>query len=111
MGAGGAKKKAVRVETHLERWVKALGELLKEEQRKYREKKKRVEKDRAAGLGKIRLSKSDFFRSLTTNLRVLRELDAEKRMFRVAAGEDVDSDEDDEYVLQKAPRAKKRRTA
>jgi hypothetical protein len=54
---------------------------------------------------------SDFFRSLTTNLRTLRELDAEKRMFRVAAGEDMNSDdEDDEYVQQKAPRPKKRRT-
>ncbi|KAJ6559193.1 hypothetical protein DFH09DRAFT_1083787 [Mycena vulgaris] len=113
MGGGGVKKKTVRVETHLERWVKALGELLKEEQRKYREKKKRVEKERAAGPGgKMRISKSDFFRSLTTNLRILRELDAEKRMFRVAAGEDIDSDaEDDEYVQQKAPRAKRRRTA
>ncbi|KAJ7459859.1 hypothetical protein FB451DRAFT_1271766 [Mycena latifolia] len=111
---GAAKKKTVKVESHLERWIKALGELQKEEQRKYREKKKLVEKDnKAAGPGgKIRVSKSDFFRSLTTNLRILRELDAQKRMFRVAAGEEVESDdEDDEYVLQKAPRAKKRRTA
>ncbi|KAJ7134623.1 hypothetical protein C8R44DRAFT_697289 [Mycena epipterygia] len=110
---GGARKKAVKVETHLERWIKALGELLKEEQRKYREKKKRVEKDKAAELGpgaKIRVSKSDFFRSLTSNMRILRELDTEKRMSRVA-GEPVDSDaEDDEYVQQKAPRAKKRKT-
>ncbi|KAJ6584983.1 hypothetical protein B0H19DRAFT_1107570 [Mycena capillaripes] len=113
---GGAKKKVTkveRVETHLEAWIKALEELLKEEQRKYREKKKRLEKEKAAGSGeKIRVSKNDFLRSLTTNLRGLRELNAQKRMFRVAAGEEVDSDgEDDEYVVQKAARAKRRKTA
>ncbi|KAJ7109731.1 hypothetical protein C8R43DRAFT_1079587 [Mycena crocata] len=109
---GGAKKKAIKVETSLERWIKALSELLKEEQQKYREKKKRMEKEKAAEPGaKIRMSKSDFFRSLTTNLRCLRELDAEKRMFRAAEGEVQDSDaEDDEYVQQKASRAKRRRT-
>ncbi|KAJ7044120.1 hypothetical protein C8F04DRAFT_1389517 [Mycena alexandri] len=117
MPGGGLKRKVAkveRVETSLEAWTKALGVLLKEEQRKYREKKKRVDKEKAAGSGeKIRLCKSDFFRSLTTNLRALRELDAQKRMFRAAAGDEVpESDgEDDEYVQQKAKRRKTVTTA
>jgi hypothetical protein len=58
-------------------------------------------------------AQSDFFRSLTTNLRTLRELTAEKRMHRVAGEGIVESDEEDEeYVLQrKAPKAKRRKTA
>ncbi|KAF7365217.1 hypothetical protein MVEN_00393300 [Mycena venus] len=139
---GGGKKKLKvegkegkpKVQTDLEAWIQALGELYKEEQRKYREKKKRMEKEKAAAAGnggRIRVSKvwclcvlaeedglahcaqSDFFRSLTTNLRILRELNAEKRMHRVAAGEEfVESDaEDDEYVVQtKAPKAKRLKT-
>ncbi|KAJ6477448.1 hypothetical protein C8R47DRAFT_1140603 [Mycena vitilis] len=120
MGAGAEKKKlakAEKVETHLEMWITALDGLFKEEQRKYREKKKCAEKDYkekpAESGGKLRVAKSDFFRSLTTNLRLLRELNAQKRMFRVGTGDDVvDSDgEDEEYVQQKAARAKRRKTA
>jgi hypothetical protein len=40
---GGQERKKKRVETNLQRWIKHLGELLKEEQRKFKEKKKRVE--------------------------------------------------------------------
>lgn len=57
-------------------------------------------------------AQSDFFRSLTTNLRALRELNAEKRMHRVAGEGIVESDEEDEeYVQRKAPKAKRRKTA
>ncbi|KAJ7095869.1 hypothetical protein B0H15DRAFT_827409 [Mycena belliarum] len=109
---GVPRKKVAKVETSLERWVEALGKLLKEEQHKYREKKKRMEKEsKAAGGVKVRVSKSDFFRSLSGNMRLLRELDVRERMFRIAAGEVTFSDEDDEYVQSKAPRAKRRRTA
>ncbi|KAJ7212114.1 hypothetical protein GGX14DRAFT_447478 [Mycena pura] len=102
--------KVERVETDLEAWIKALGELQKEEQRKYREKK-RSEQEKAAGTAeKIRVAKSDFLRSLTMNLRKLRELEREQRLFRGPGGAEVfESDaEDGEYV--QAPRSKRRKT-
>ncbi|KAJ6508787.1 hypothetical protein C8R45DRAFT_968704 [Mycena sanguinolenta] len=106
------KPKEQRPETDFELWVKALAELHKEEQRKYREKKKRLEKENAAeNGGKIRVPKSEFFRSLTSNLRLLRDLDTQRRMHRIVAGEEVvESDEDEEYVQRKAPKAKRRKT-
>ncbi|KAF8134795.1 hypothetical protein K438DRAFT_1693855 [Mycena galopus ATCC 62051] len=106
------KPKLQRVETDLQAWIKALEGLYKEEQGKYREKKKCMEKEKAAGNGgKIRVPKNDFFRSLTTNLRILRDLDAERRLHHIAAGgEAVESDEEDEYVQTKAPKAKRRKT-
>ncbi|KAJ6613285.1 hypothetical protein B0H10DRAFT_2049012 [Mycena sp. CBHHK59/15] len=112
-GGGGAerRRKMVKVETHLERWIKALGELFKEEQRKYREKKKRVLEKAAEPGVKIRVPKNEFFKSLGMNLRLLRQLDTERRMFRPAAVDEAFSDdEDDEYVQQKASRAKRRKT-
>ncbi|KAJ7288304.1 hypothetical protein C8J57DRAFT_1047482, partial [Mycena rebaudengoi] len=112
MGGAERKKKMIKGESHLERWIKELGELLKEEQRKYREKKKAVEKAAEPGT-KIRVPKNEFFRSLAANLRTLRLLDEEKRKFRSATGDDAyySEDEDEDYVQEKAPRSKKRKTS
>ncbi|KAJ7250871.1 hypothetical protein B0H12DRAFT_1324188 [Mycena haematopus] len=105
------KSKVQRAETNLEAWIKALGELQKEEQRKYREKKKRIEKEKATESEvKRRVPKSDFFRSLTTNLRLLRDFNAECRMHRMASGEEIVESDEDEYVQTKTPKAKRRKT-
>ncbi|KAJ7069787.1 hypothetical protein C8F01DRAFT_1113994 [Mycena amicta] len=121
---GGVKrKKAIKVqekpkpiESNLQMWIRALSELQKDEQRKYREKKKRVEQERTEGtvVGKIRVAKSEFLRSLTTNLRKLRELDEVQSRSR---GEVTNSDADvmdsdgDEYMHNKPPRKKRKTTA
>ncbi|KAK7048365.1 hypothetical protein R3P38DRAFT_2868905 [Favolaschia claudopus] len=121
LGGGKMKAKAdikvaaPKADTDLALWIKALEELNKEEQRKYREKKKRIENERAAvgaNAPKIRVSKSDFFRSLTTNLRSLRELNILDHSRRQATAEqfEVTDDEDEDYVQTKAPKLKRRKT-
>ncbi|KAJ7644135.1 hypothetical protein FB45DRAFT_735982 [Roridomyces roridus] len=105
------KVKAMQTVSPLEEWVKALEEINKDEQRKYREQKKQADRDKGEG-PKARVSKSDFFRSLTSHLRTLRDLEQEERKSRSGSdGQDGESDaEDDEYVCQGACRAKRRRT-
>ncbi|KAF7299024.1 hypothetical protein MIND_00850700 [Mycena indigotica] len=113
------RKRATKVEkerkpheSHLQQWIKALSELLKEEEAKYKEeRKKRLEEGKAAGVvGKIRVAKNDFLRSLNVNLRILRLSDEQERrssgpnpLFDVA-----DSDGDDTEYRQ--PPRKKRKT-
>ncbi|KAF7982917.1 hypothetical protein HWV62_25194 [Athelia sp. TMB] len=101
-----------KVETNLQRWIKELSVLLKEEQRKYKEKRKRVEKA-ADPDTKIRLNKSEFMKTLASNLRSLRKKDLDKR--RELYGPDVEEvdyseGEDDEYQI-KTTRARKRKIA
>ncbi|KDQ62290.1 hypothetical protein JAAARDRAFT_30185 [Jaapia argillacea MUCL 33604] len=103
-----AKKR--KDETTLSRWVKHLSILLKEEQKKYKEKKKRVEKSAPEG-SKVKVPKSEFLRSLSANLRDLRKLDREKR--RSLYGSDVADDDfsegdDDEYQAR-GSRGKRRK--
>jgi len=85
--------------------------LQKEEQKKYKEKKKRMEKCAAPGT-KIRVVKSEFLKSLAQSLRDLRKVDLVKRQQIYGPGvadEDYSEGEDDEYVYKKASRAKRRR--
>ncbi|KAF7314454.1 hypothetical protein MKEN_00918200 [Mycena kentingensis (nom. inval.)] len=110
-------KKTVKVvepvKTDLHQWIEALGELEKEEQRKYKEmRKQRVEQERAAGNDrKIRVPKNDFYRQLTSNLRDLREAERLESRARVPeqAMDVVGSDADDEDYLQTRPPRKKRK--
>jgi hypothetical protein len=102
-----------KVESNLQRWIKELSVLLKEEQRKYKDKKKSV--DKTASLDsktKVRVNKSEFFKSLATNLRDLRKIDQDKR--RALYGPDVaDADfsegDDDEYQFRNTRSGNKRR--
>ncbi|KAF5382555.1 hypothetical protein D9615_002846 [Tricholomella constricta] len=99
------------VESHVQKWITHLGELLKEEQRKFRDKKKKMEMLSEPGT-KARVTKSDFFKSLSSNLRNLRRAEDEKRMSlygpEILQDEFSDDDDDDDY-RQKA-RTKKRKT-
>ncbi|KIJ64454.1 hypothetical protein HYDPIDRAFT_175437 [Hydnomerulius pinastri MD-312] len=106
-----AKKR--KVESNLQRWIKHLSALLVDEQRKHKDKRKRLEK-MAATEGKRRVTKSEFHKSLTIHLRSLRKVDLDKRKQLYgpdAAEEDYsdDDDDDDEYHYQNARAAKRRR--
>jgi hypothetical protein len=105
-----AKKR--KVESNLQRWIKHLSVLLAEEQKKYKEKRKRLEKS-APSDGRRRVAKSEFHKSLMVNLRSLRKLDLDKRkqLYGPDAAEDdyfTEDDGDDEY-RQRTTRANKRR--
>ncbi|TFK52615.1 hypothetical protein OE88DRAFT_1807498 [Heliocybe sulcata] len=89
-----------KVESNLQQWIKHLSAILKEEQKKYKDQKKRLEKTATAPGSKVRLPKNEFHKSLTNNLRDLRKLDREKR--RLLYGSDVPDEDfsdgdDDEY--------------
>ncbi|OSX59849.1 hypothetical protein POSPLADRAFT_1075353 [Postia placenta MAD-698-R-SB12] len=99
-----------RSETNLQRWIKHLTILHKEEQKKYKEKRKLEQAATEPGI-KIRSPKSDFFKALTTNLARLRKADREKR--KALYGPDVASDdysegEEDEYQYR-TTRSKRRK--
>ncbi|KIN93376.1 hypothetical protein M404DRAFT_948149 [Pisolithus tinctorius Marx 270] len=105
-----AKKR--KVESNLQRWIKHLSALLAEEQRKYKEKRRRLEKITPPD-GKLRVNKSEFHKSLTTHLRSLRKVDLDKRKQLYgpdAPEEDYSDDEDDEYRFQKSRANKRRRS-
>ncbi|KIM89376.1 hypothetical protein PILCRDRAFT_813299 [Piloderma croceum F 1598] len=104
-----AKKR--KVESKLQRWIKELSVLLKEEQRKYKEKKKKMEKA-APPDTKVRVAKSEFFKTLASNLRHLRKVDLDQR--RALYGPDVadvdfSSEDDDEYQIRNTRSNKRRR--
>ncbi|KAI6151368.1 hypothetical protein EDD17DRAFT_1780239 [Pisolithus thermaeus] len=71
-----AKKR--RVESNLQRWIKHLSALLTEEQRKYKEKRRRLERITPPD-SKLRVNKTEFHKSLATHLRSLRKVDHDKR--------------------------------
>ncbi|KAH9841569.1 uncharacterized protein C8Q71DRAFT_737681 [Rhodofomes roseus] len=88
-----------RCETNLQQWIKHLSVLLKEEQRKYKEKRKREQAAAEPG-AKLRVPKSEFFKSLATNLNRLRKADREKRQQLYGTdvpSEDYSEGEEDEY--------------
>jgi len=102
-----AKKR--KVETNLQQWIKELSILLKEEQRKYKEKKKRIERAVSPDT-KVRTAKSEFLKSLTSNLRTLRKVDLDRR--RALHGADISdfsSGDDDEYQVGGTRSNKRRR--
>ncbi|KAH7921919.1 hypothetical protein BV22DRAFT_1131886 [Leucogyrophana mollusca] len=99
-----------KAESNLQRWIKHLAILLSDEQRKYKEKRKRLEKAAPAD-GKLRVAKSEFHKSLTTNLRSLRKTDLDKRkqLYGPDAGEEDYSEDDDDEYQSRTTRANKRR--
>ncbi|KAI0632128.1 hypothetical protein C8Q77DRAFT_1218628 [Trametes polyzona] len=105
-----AKKR--RAETNMQRWIKHLTVLLKEEQKKYNEKKRRIHAAAPPGT-KVKVPKTEFHKSLAFNLPRLRRSDRDKR--EKLYGADVpdeyysESDEDEEYQLRTSTRAKRRK--
>ncbi|GBE84947.1 hypothetical protein SCP_0701290 [Sparassis crispa] len=99
-----------RVESNLQRWIKHLSVLLKEEQKKYKEKKKREQAAAQPGT-KVRVLKSEFFKSLSYNLPRLRKADKLKRQQLYGADvpdEDYSEGEEDEYHYR-TTRSKRRK--
>ncbi|KAF6755958.1 hypothetical protein DFP72DRAFT_990005 [Ephemerocybe angulata] len=88
----------VTKETNMQLWIRHLGELLKVEQKKYREYKKVF--DRSAEPG-TKCSKTNFLKSLSSNLRALRKVEVETRVKYFGpeeAMEDRAEYDDDEFV-------------
>ncbi|KAF8513762.1 hypothetical protein JB92DRAFT_3116073 [Gautieria morchelliformis] len=111
-------KGKAKAESSLQAWIKHLTALLKEEEKKYKEKKKTIEK-KENGKPKYRLAKSDFMKSLAAHLRDMRITERQRRnkdsFYRRGKIIDMDSDfdsfqesDDDEYVLRQ-PKAKRKR--
>ncbi|THH01557.1 hypothetical protein EW026_g1174 [Hermanssonia centrifuga] len=88
-----------KVESNLQKWIKHLSVLLKEEQKKCKEIKKLAHAACASGT-KVRVPKTEFHRSLSQALVRLRKADREKRQQLYGADfplEDYSSGEEDEY--------------
>ncbi|KAF8645256.1 hypothetical protein AX16_008081 [Volvariella volvacea WC 439] len=98
-------------ESPLRRWLKHLGDLCKEEQRKHKEHKRRIESNAPSGV-KVRVAKTEFLKSLSVHLRNWRKLEEEKRLKMLGVDCLVDeySDDDDEYVHHQSCRLKRRKT-
>lgn len=99
------KKKA---ESNLQRWIKHLTALQKEELKKHNEKKKRLERVAMCEM-RIKLAKNEFIKSLTQNLKNLRKIDqlARKNLYGLDIPDlDYSEGEDDEYVFRVSKRRK-----
>jgi len=92
-------------ETSLQLWIKHLSILLKAETRKYTLMKRHLEKT-SPPENKVRIQKNDFIKSLNTNLRTLRKVEAEKHQYDRGAIEDYSDDQDDDYVSKDTKRRK-----
>jgi len=96
-----------KAESNLQRWIKHLTALQKEELKKHNEKKKRFER-MAMCETRMKLTKNEFIKSVTHHLKNLRRIDqlARKNLYGLDAPDmDYSEGEDDEYVF----RANKRR--
>jgi len=103
-----AKKR--KVESNLQKWIKNLTVLLKEEQRKYKERKKLLHATALPGT-KLRVPKNEFYKTLAAALTRLRKADKEKRQQLYGADipdEDYSSGDEDEYQ-ERTSRSSKRR--
>ncbi|KAI0761934.1 hypothetical protein BD413DRAFT_616676 [Trametes elegans] len=103
-----AKKR--RAETNMQRWIKHLAILLKEEQKKYNERKRRIHAATPPG-AKVKVPKSEFHKSLALNLPRLRRIDRAKREKLYGADvpdEDFSEGDEDEYQYR-TTRAKRRK--
>ncbi|KIK52027.1 hypothetical protein GYMLUDRAFT_50095 [Collybiopsis luxurians FD-317 M1] len=89
---------------HLHLWVQHLGDLQKSEQAKFRERKRRA----AAEASSVIVEKTEFLKSLSSGLRLLRKHVEEKRQTCEALIGPASDDDDEEYVYH-PPRAKKRK--
>ncbi|PBK74864.1 hypothetical protein ARMSODRAFT_950920 [Armillaria solidipes] len=102
--------KMKQTEGNLRLWVKHLGELLKTEQAKHQEHKRKLMKEAGPG-AKIRVYKNEFFRSLSTHLRLLRKIDEDKRKGLDCVTDHSLSDVDDDDYSCQTLRSKRRKTS
>ncbi|KAI0781991.1 hypothetical protein C8Q75DRAFT_789273 [Abortiporus biennis] len=104
-----AQAKKRKVESNMQKWIKHLTILYKEEQKKYNEKKRRVQAAAEPGT-KVRLSRNEFLRSMAANLPRIRKLDHLKRQQLYGpdvADEDYSSGEEDEYQDRRTRKRRK----
>ncbi|TBU28609.1 hypothetical protein BD311DRAFT_694525 [Dichomitus squalens] len=102
-----AKKR--RQETNMQRWIKQLAILFKEEQRKYNERKRRIHTLSPPG-AKVKVPKTEFHKSLAFNLPRLRRIDRVRREKLYGTDiADVDMSESDEDEYQYRTTRSKRR--
>ncbi|KAH0586162.1 hypothetical protein H2248_007426 [Termitomyces sp. 'cryptogamus'] len=103
------EKKPKIQESNLQKWIFHLGELLKEEKRKHKEQKSKHNALLEPGV-KSRVYKSEFYKSLSSNLRELRLKEETKRMLLCGRtiSQNNGTDEDDEYP--QTTRTKRRKT-
>ncbi|CDO71468.1 hypothetical protein BN946_scf184909.g62 [Trametes cinnabarina] len=102
--------KTRREETNLQRWIKHLAVILKEEQKKYNEKKRRVHAAAPPG-SKVKVPKTEFHKSLATALPRLRRVDRARREKLYGADvpdEDWSESDADEYQYR-TTRGKRRK--
>ncbi|KAF8231714.1 hypothetical protein L208DRAFT_1423428 [Tricholoma matsutake] len=93
------EKRTKTEESSLQKWVKHLGNLVKEEQRKYQKHKKLVEMTSEPGM-KVRVAKTDFLRSLSSRMRNLRKAEQQQRAMLYGPSiptDEYSDDDDDEY--------------
>lgn len=102
--------KMKQAEENLRLWVKHLAELLKTEQAKHQEQKKKLMKEAGPG-ARVRVYKNEFFRSLSTHLRLLRKIDEDKRKGLDYMTDHGPSDVDDEDYYRQTSRSKRRKTS
>ncbi|TFK40782.1 hypothetical protein BDQ12DRAFT_770762 [Crucibulum laeve] len=103
---GHSEKKVVK-DSNLQQWIKHLTELCKDEERKYKEIKKRAEKAAEPG-SKVRVMKTEFLKALGSNLRTLRKLEAEKRLKYFGTEDPAEYySDDDEYTTKRIIRRRR----
>ncbi|KAM5535030.1 hypothetical protein V8D89_011258 [Ganoderma adspersum] len=103
-----AKKR--RQESNMQRWIKQLTVLYKDEQRKYNDRKRRIHASSPPGV-KVKVSKTEFHKSLAFNLPRLRRIDRVKRekLYGTELA-DVDmSDSDEDEYQYRTTRSKRRK--
>lgn len=96
------------VESDPQLWIRHLSALQKDETKKFNEKKRRLEQSNRSG-SKPRAVKSDFLKTLATNLRDLRQLESARKVHAhiPAVPDESSGSDDDEYRCPK--RTSKRR--
>ncbi|KAI0754973.1 hypothetical protein C8Q80DRAFT_401725 [Daedaleopsis nitida] len=103
-----AKRK--KAESNMQRWIKQLAVLFKEEQKKYNDRKRRIHAATPPGV-KVKVPKTEFHKSLAFNLPRLRRIDRVKREKLYGADvpdEDYSESDEDEYQYR-TTRSKRRR--
>ncbi|RDB17847.1 hypothetical protein Hypma_000771 [Hypsizygus marmoreus] len=105
--------KPKNVETTLQTWLRHLDELMKQELRKLKEKRKQIELVSEPGT-KVRVAKGEFLKSLSSNLRALHKIAKERQLKlygpTVVPEEYSDNEDDDDEYRHRTARNKRKKT-